>query len=176
VQRRDFLLSSLLAALSGTAVGCAARESGTSATTGRAGGLAERFAIYPVADEPNGDLAKVAWPSFVTDAGPEVKGLYEWQITHGELARYMPCFCGCGQTAGHMNNRDCYVQEVKDDGSVVLDSMAPTWDICLGVTRAVMNMHERGMSARGIRAAIDARYINLMDKSTPTPYPPASSG
>jgi hypothetical protein len=39
-----------------------------------------------------------------------------------------------------------------------------------------MNMHERGMSARGIRAAIDARYINLMDKSTPTPYPPASSG
>ena len=38
----------------------------------------------------------------------------------------MPCFCGCGQTAGHRNNRDCYVAAVHPDGTVELDSMAPT--------------------------------------------------
>jgi hypothetical protein len=85
-----------------------------------------RFAGYEAAPEPNGDLAKVVWPEFVTRAGPEVKRLYEFQITHGELMRYMPCFCGCGQNAGHRSNRDCYVREVNPDGSVVLDAMAPT--------------------------------------------------
>jgi hypothetical protein len=85
-----------------------------------------RFAGFEVADEPNGDLSKVVWPAFVTKAGPEVKQLYEFQVTHGELMRWMPCFCGCGQSAGHRSNRDCYVQAVNPDGSVVFDAMAPT--------------------------------------------------
>jgi hypothetical protein len=84
-----------------------------------------RFAGYQPAHEPNGKLAKVHWPDFVTREGPEVRRLYEFQITHGELMRYMPCFCGCGN-AGHRSNRDCYVKEVAPDGSVVLDPMAPT--------------------------------------------------
>lgn len=88
--------------------------------------FAARFASFSPADEPNGDLAKVVWPEFVTKAGPEVKQLYAFQITHGELMRFMPCFCGCGQSAGHRSNRDCYVQAVNPDGSVVFDAMAPT--------------------------------------------------
>ena len=85
-----------------------------------------RFAGYEAAPEPNGDLSKVVWPDYVLAAGPQVKRLYEFQVTHGELMRYMPCFCGCGQNAGHRSNRDCYVREVNPDGSVVFDSMAPT--------------------------------------------------
>lgn len=85
-----------------------------------------RFAGYTAAPEPNGDLSKVVWPDYVLNGGPEVRRLYEFQVTHGELMRYMPCFCGCGQNAGHPSNRDCYVREVNADGSVVFDSMAPT--------------------------------------------------
>ena len=84
-----------------------------------------RFARYKPAPEPNGDLRKVDWPDYVTDAEPEVKRLYEFQITHGDLMRYMPCFCGC-KDGGHRSNRDCYVRAVRPDGSVILDSMAPT--------------------------------------------------
>lgn len=89
-------------------------------------GFAARFAGYEAASEPNGDLARVVWPRFVTDAGPEVQRLYEFQITNGDLMRYMPCFCGCGEEDGHRSNRDCYVERVNRDGSVVLDAMAPT--------------------------------------------------
>ena len=88
--------------------------------------MVSRFARYPVAFEPNADLAKVVWPSFVTDANPEVKTLYEFQLTHGDLMKYMPCYCGCGENDGHKSNRDCYVKKVNADGSAVLDSMAPT--------------------------------------------------
>ena len=85
-----------------------------------------RFAGYEAAPEPDGDLSKVVWPDYVLDGGPEVKRLYEFQVTHGALMRYMPCFCGCGRNAGHRSNRDCYVRQINPDGSVVFDSMAPT--------------------------------------------------
>src|SRR6266851_2308759 len=87
------------------------RDSGVPATgpTQPPADFSARFARFEAAAEPNGDLAKVVWPDFVEAAGADVKGLYEFQITHGDLMRYMPCFCGCGQDAGHRSNRDCYV-------------------------------------------------------------------
>jgi hypothetical protein len=113
-------------------IGLAPNDSGEPTDTGAPGNtpaardLSARFADFQPAPEPNGDLRKVDWPGYVIDAGPEVKRLYEYQITNGELMRYMPCFCGCQWEDGHRNNRDCYVERVNADGSVVLDPMAPT--------------------------------------------------
>lgn len=120
-----------LGAVSTILSACGASTSAPSGVGDATGGTtatdySARFADFEVADEPNGDLSKVVWPAFVEQAGAEVKQLYDFQITHGEVMRWMPCFCGCGQSAGHRNNRDCYVQAVHADGSVVLDSMAPT--------------------------------------------------
>ena len=114
----------LVGLLAFAASGCSGQDQKT-ATPGP-NGFAARFASFKPAPEPNGDLAKVVWPDYVLEAGGDVKQLYEFQVTHGELMRYMPCYCGCGEFAGHRNNRDCYVQRVNPDGSVVFDSMAPT--------------------------------------------------
>lgn len=124
--RREFLAFGAAAAAAGVASCSSSEPSRARKAGGSAEDFSARFARFQVADEPNGDLAKVVWPDFVTEAGPEVKRLYEFQVTNGELMRYMPCFCGCGQNDGHRNNRDCYVQQVNADGSVVFDSMAPT--------------------------------------------------
>ena len=111
-----------LVALATALAGC-----GGKATRGSpaAADLSARFAAYQVAPEPNGDLSKVVWPDYVTQAGPKVKRLYEFQVLNGDLMRYMPCFCGCWRD-GHQNNRDCYIKDVNPDGSVVFDPMAPT--------------------------------------------------
>jgi hypothetical protein len=85
-----------------------------------------RFARFPVPNEPNGDLARIVWPDFVERAGGDVKRLYEFQVVNGDLMKHMPCFCGCGRADGHTSSRDCFVREVKPDGSVVFDDMAPT--------------------------------------------------
>ena len=125
MDRRDFLSTATLLALGLGAAACGG-GSGSASTTGAAKpDLVARFAKYQVASEPNGDLSKVVWPSYVTDGPAEVKTLYEFQITHGDLMRWMPCYCGCGQS-GHKSNRDCYVKSVGSDGSVVFDAMAPT--------------------------------------------------
>ena len=80
--------------------GCSSSSSATVRTTeATPEDLEARFSGFQAADEPNGNLANVDWPSFVTDADAEVKGLYEFQITHGELMRFIPCYCGCGKNA-----------------------------------------------------------------------------
>jgi hypothetical protein len=43
----------------------------------------------------------------------------------------------------------------------------------MGVTRDVMQMNAKGMSPRAIRIAIDTTYADLIEKATPTPYPPS---
>ena len=126
--RRQFIGAGVVAAASGAAgaVALVADAEEAAAARRQSKDYSARFAKYDVADEPDGDLTKVVWPAFVINAGPEVKRLYEFQITNGSIMRYMPCFCGCGQHAGHRNNRDCYVRSVDADGTVALDSMAPT--------------------------------------------------
>jgi len=126
MDRRDFLSSATLLTLGLGATACGGGSGSASSKAQPKSDLAARFAKYRVASEPNGDLAKVVWPSYVTDGPAEVKTLYEFQVTHGELMRWMPCFCGCGKSAGHKSNRDCYIKSVGSDGSVVFDSMAPT--------------------------------------------------
>jgi len=121
LSRRAMLRTTLLGAM-GVAMSACASGDGSS---GQTEDFSARFARFEVADEPNGDLALVDWPDFVQRGGPEVRRLYEFQIENGQLMRYMPCFCGCGDD-GHRNNRDCYVKQVNADGSAVLDSMAPT--------------------------------------------------
>jgi hypothetical protein len=129
LSRRALRRGAAFGAVGVLASACSGRSEPSAPTDAAADGAAPdfsaRFAAYQPTDEPNGDLTKVVWPTFVTRAGPEVKQLYEFQILNGELMKYMPCFCGCGGD-GHHNNRDCYVKAVNPDGSVVLDPMAPT--------------------------------------------------
>jgi hypothetical protein len=93
---------------------------------GCGGGSSDQAAPQTSSSTLDADLEQVDWPAFVTQAGGDVRELYEFQLTHGELMQYMPCFCGCGRTDGHHSNRDCFVQHVNADGSAVLDDMAPT--------------------------------------------------
>jgi hypothetical protein len=56
----------------------------------------------------------------VRSAPPVVQEAYRFAIANPEVLSKMPCYCGCGNM-GHMDNLDCFVQDVKADGSVVLD-------------------------------------------------------
>jgi hypothetical protein len=110
VSRRDVVRAALLGAGGLVLAACGGDRPGTQTQ---------------VPQRLNADLAKVQWPAFVTAAGGDVRRLYEFQLTHGELMRYIPCFCGCG-ASGHTSNHSCFVRSVAADGGAVLDDMAPT--------------------------------------------------
>jgi len=59
-------------------------------------------------------------PRFLMAASSEIRELYAYALSHPELLAYIPCYCGCVDI-GHGNNRDCYIQQVSADGSVVYD-------------------------------------------------------
>lgn len=62
-------------------------------------------------------------PPSVRQAPPKVREAYRFAVANHETLRWIPCFCGCGSEA-HTSNADCYVKEVRADGSVVYDSMS----------------------------------------------------
>jgi hypothetical protein len=64
-----------------------------------------------------------ALPAAVRRASPHVQEAYRFAIANRETLRWIPCFCGCGKE-GHTSNADCYIKDVKPDGSVVFDFMS----------------------------------------------------
>jgi hypothetical protein len=64
-----------------------------------------------------------ALPDFVRRAPPQVKEAYRFAIANPELLRAFPCYCGCG-SVGHKSNLECYVKQVRPDGSIEFDNHA----------------------------------------------------
>lgn len=67
--------------------------------------------------------AEDLWPERFIQASAEVQEAYRYAVGNHDVLQWMPCFCGCG-AGGHRSNFDCYVREVRQDGSVALDSMS----------------------------------------------------
>ena len=64
-----------------------------------------------------------ALPDFVRDAAPQVKEAYRFAIANPDVLSAFPCYCGCG-AMGHQNNLQCYIKEVKADGSIEFENHA----------------------------------------------------
>ena len=64
-----------------------------------------------------------ALPAAVRPASARVQEAYRFAIANRGTLRWIPCFCGCGHE-GHTSNADCYIKDVKPDGSIVFDFMS----------------------------------------------------
>jgi hypothetical protein len=73
----------------------------------RAGGLLAR----PDRDE---------WPEAFWRSPAAAQTAYRYAIGHRDELRYVPCYCACGAD-GHRSNWDCYVDELRPGGEVLLD-------------------------------------------------------
>lgn len=65
------------------------------------------------------------FPPSVDSAAPAVRDLYVFAARRPDVLRYLPCFCGCSN-AGHRSNYDCFIDDVRADGVVVIDEMGFT--------------------------------------------------
>lgn len=62
-------------------------------------------------------------PPEVQRAKPKVREAYQYAVANqGYLANF-PCYCGCG-AMGHKSNLDCYIDEMKADGTILFDNHA----------------------------------------------------
>ena len=67
--------------------------------------------------------AEDRWPEIFSNAPARIQETYRFAVASQDLLKWMPCFCGCVDQ-GHSSNADCYVQETRSDGSVLLEPMS----------------------------------------------------
>lgn len=111
-------------------------------------------------------------PDYVQMAPPRVQVAYQYAMEHPDMLEFQPCYCGCG-AMGHLNNLDCFIQDVDEVGTVTYDSHASGCGICVDIALDVKRMQEEGRwSPLQIRLYIDATYSQF-GPSTDTPMPEA---
>lgn len=108
------------------------------------------------------------WPGRYAQAPQAVREAYAFAVDHEAQLRYIPCFCGCGP--GHRDNWDCFVKEETAPDTFILDPHGFACGTCVGVALDTKAMLASGMSLKAIRAAIDAKWMEI-GPSTSTPYP-----
>ncbi|AZB42034.1 hypothetical protein CEF21_06855 [Bacillus sp. FJAT-42376] len=109
-----------------------------------------------------------AIPSFLEDKPKEMQGIYTAAAKHRELLESIPCYCGCGDSAGHRNNYDCFVFENKEDGSLVWDDHGTKCGVCMEIAAKSVADYQNGKSIKEIRSEIDQLYKEGYAKPTPT--------
>jgi hypothetical protein len=60
------------------------------------------------------------WPAPFWRSPSAAQTAYRYAVGHRDELRFVPCYCGCGAD-GHRSNWDCYVDELRPGGEVVLD-------------------------------------------------------
>jgi Protein of unknown function with PCYCGC motif len=125
---------------------------------------------------PNGDVQELTasievMPAFLEKQPEQIAAIYRAAPKHKELLESMPCYCGCGDSAGHKNNYDCFVAENKEDGKIVWDDHGTKCGTCLEIAAVSMSESSEGKSMLEIRKMIDEKYKEGYANPTPTPMP-----
>ncbi|MDR0138695.1 PCYCGC motif-containing (lipo)protein [Metabacillus idriensis] len=108
-------------------------------------------------------------PSFLSDKPEDMQMIYSAAAKNRELLENIPCYCGCGESANHKNNYDCFVNENKENGAIVWDDHGTKCGVCLEIAAQSVLQLEEGKSIKEIRSEFDEKYKEGYAKPTPTP-------
>ncbi|WP_019241875.1 MULTISPECIES: PCYCGC motif-containing (lipo)protein [Bacillus] len=112
-------------------------------------------------------------PTFLADKPEEMQLVYSAAAKHKDLLESMPCYCGCGESANHKNNYDCFVFKNNEDGSIVWDDHGTRCGVCQEIAAESVVLLNKGKTPVEIRKYIDEKYKEGYAKPTPTPMPKA---
>ncbi|TYS63568.1 hypothetical protein FZC76_18935 [Sutcliffiella horikoshii] len=110
-------------------------------------------------------------PSFLKDKPEDMQLIYSAAAQHKEVLEYIPCYCGCGTSAGHKSSYNCFVYENKEDGSLTWDDHGTRCGVCLEIAATSVMEYSKGKSVEEIRLMIDEAYKEGYSTPTPTPKP-----
>ncbi|WP_115992300.1 PCYCGC motif-containing (lipo)protein [Cohnella lupini] len=125
---------------------------------------------------PHGDLREVTssaekLPSFLNAKQNAVQVAYQVAGKLGDTLRWIPCYCGCGESAGHKSNLNCFINEIRDDGSIEWDDHGTRCGVCVQIAMVSAQLKQQGKSNLEIREYIDNEYSTGFANATDTPMP-----
>lgn len=96
---------------------------------------------------------------------------YKTATKNVTLLQNIPCYCGCGQEAGHKSNADCFIQGKTADGKIIWDDHGTRCSTCMDIATTSAQMKQAGKTVLEIRHFIDQKYSQGYAQPTPTPMP-----
>jgi hypothetical protein len=134
---------------------------------------------HPTHQLANGDLQETTKsisviPSFLTDKSKQIQQVYGLAAENTELLQWIPCYCGCGGSAGHTSSQNCFVKEIEQDGAVIWDDHGTRCGVCMEIAVYSVKLKQEGKSVKEIRDYIDNKYQKGYGKPTDTPLPEGS--
>lgn len=125
---------------------------------------------------PNGDLwettaSRDELPTFLNEYSENIQIIYQAAGKSMELLQWIPCYCGCGDHAGHRSSLNCFVKQVNQNGSVVWDDHGTRCNVCLEIAAEAIEMKQDGKTVKEIRQYIDEKYKKGYANPTDTPMP-----
>ncbi|MFN0223016.1 MULTISPECIES: PCYCGC motif-containing (lipo)protein [Paenibacillus] len=135
---------------------------------------AEKPAVHAAAH--HGDIQETTasldiLPSFLASQPEQTRLIYGIAAKNIDRLQWIPCYCGCGESAGHLSNKNCFIKEVRSDGQVVWDDHGTRCGVCMEIAVKTAKLTAEGKTLKEIRAQIDAEYAKGYAKPTPTPMP-----
>ncbi|OXS57917.1 hypothetical protein B1A99_14855 [Cohnella sp. CIP 111063] len=127
---------------------------------------------------PNGDLREITassdtLPFFLEEQPDAVRLAYQIAGALDDTLQWIPCYCGCGGSAGHKSNLNCFIHEVREDGTVEWDDHGTRCGVCVQIAVESAQLKQQGKSNLDIRKHIDSKYQTGYAKPTDTPMPSA---
>ncbi len=89
-------------------------------------------------------------------AAPLVRDAYRLTLVNQEVLSQIPCYCGCNKV--HANVKECFVDTVQADGTVIWDAHGSGCGICQNTVHDSLQMYYAGKPLVEVRAYIDATY------------------
>jgi hypothetical protein len=132
----------------------------------------------PAPPTPSAEARKLTMPPLPTIGYVPARAMdiaqmaYHFVGEHPEVARYVPCYCGC-ESLGHSGNEACFVKRRDAAGNVLeWDMHGFSCAVCIDVARESMQLYNSGADPVSIRAAIERKWTPNATTKTPTPNPP----
>lgn len=125
---------------------------------------------------PNGDIQETTGsimelPTFLDGKEDVMRNVYLAAAQHQDLLQYIPCYCGCAESANHESNLHCFIGESSTDDLVVWDDHSTRCGLCLETAAESIIMKRDGNTVEEIRQHIDDKYEEGYPIPTPTPRP-----
>lgn len=130
------------------------------------------ISLMPKGGATQGSLqADVSWPPYVRNAASPVRQAYAYVVDHSNM-QYIPCYCGCGQHAGHTSVHDCFVQRSHAQGGpAAFDDHGANCDMCVQIVLDVERLVKSGKTMGEARQYVTARYGDIGPATNTPPIP-----
>ena len=126
-------------------------------------------ATHAAGDQLEQTADKTIAPAFLKETDASIQTIYLAVAKHQDLLEKMPCYCGCGETAGHTSNYDCFIADQTESGATTWTTHGITCGTCLDIAAQSIVAYEQGTPMKKIRQDIDAAYANTGVAPTKTP-------